>query len=1200
MPSPMSPDGDDTNDLLKDELTDGAIETLYEIVKRAQSEAQTTYAPQSSRTSSKGVHGPSSALFKAYEQVLADQGLLPSDDAILHRFLFRMQENRRQDEGLVERFERVLGDMGIQVEVDEDGEGVEVTTNLERTRDATRNGAVAALGRHSRRSSFDSFFDGTADKVAGADHGDLPVRTRRGSSGGAPNGLINRGSQRRVMSDTEAFSYQQPQLPTRNRVDGYAHRRVPSRQYQPRRKRTASISSRGSLQIHRNGRTGTSRAGDYDGDTSEQSDHTTSLDLSHVQVPGINAPIPDVSRHSSHQHQEYVPEPFQPSDTRLLDDAAIFEEQRLHRVTRECIQTWRNRTHQQLSIRNDMEKLATAFDRKILLKLSFEQLCDTSRIQRSGRETERFFARLEERADKARNIFLLTKAFTHWAKSAEDEVQRTSVARRHILRTRFFNGWREITAVNELKTQHFVLGKFLRQWRARTATVVEKNQFAVRLYEENLVHRIYREWFFKFCAIAAPAWRNDRTRQIAIRKMNEIAKVLRERQQWAVDRWQRGVLRKTFKQWKDKTTTIQALDPRASDFKRTTLLSFALSAIRKQAQLAPLLQKFQEKANSRTIRAAFQNWQHTSQLARQARVVDQMRVLRNAYTAWNDRLRINALEDRINDRIIVECLYKWTLASRVSLFQRVHDRQQKESTFVTWVTKTNQRRNTLETAERRFAQFKRNQLLRTCLRRLEAVTAEKRAEGFAVIAELNQRLKQRIFEKLKERHAHLQQLNNWAGDARFYVLSKSTLKTWGEATQLARRNRRRDTYSHIRRTNKTNLVRRLFANWRDKSNNVTFLNQQANDMLENRTLQSSGSSLHQWRDRAIILRQQDTQATNIHTFKFQSRYLHVWVERMDSIQVMESQAIALRQESTELAATSVLKKVGWRLWNIQRQEENARALYERNFEKHVRAMLRFWAEQTNERLANRPVSPTPTRRSRQSQRDDDDYSGRRDDKRPTEIEEENLDAAGDGTHHLETWTALDEDALGLNGDLDLSLNITPEHQHTLPIQPRPQPSRSILRPKTYPQPHSALRPPPQTIPEDSILDPAFAAGLDRDLADTSTFWSGTPRPPPPPTAGKPGYLKTPSKRSVARAKRPELPASPEKTERVLSPVRGAMSAPPARRGVSAGASVDGVTSFQTRLREGGFSASVAGPRGLFGRGRARGKGRVGFGDVSFV
>lgn len=1259
----MSSHGDDTNDLLKDELTDGGIlplsifcmvgltglviNTLYEIVQRAQSTSQSSngsrISAQPHHPSSQARHPSSpssSALFKAYEHVLATQGMQPSDDAILHRFLFRMQEDRRHNEGLFQRFKRVLDEMGIQIEEGGEGDGIEVTTDLNKARDATRNGAVAALGRHSRRGSFDSFFDGTADKVAGTDYGDLPLRPRSGSNVGAPSrhGNGNLRNNRRAVSDTEGHSHQPAQLPFRHHINGYAHWRPAPGQQQPRPKRSASVSSRGSLQIRRDGVTSTTRGGDYDADDSEHTDRTTSLDLSHVHVPGINAPIPAISHDSSYGHQEFVPEPFRPSDTRLLDDAETFEEQRLHRVTRECIQIWRDRTQERQSIRNDMEGLATARDRRILLKLSFEQLRDTMRMRRSDRETQRFFGRLEERADRARNLFLMTKAFTHWTKSAEDEVQRTSVARRHILRTRFFNGWRDITAVNELKIQHFVLAKFLRQWRARTATFRDNTEYAVALYEENLVHRVFQDWFFKFCAIAAPAWRNDRTRKITLHKMNEIAKVLRERQEWAVDRYERGVLRKAFQQWRQRTADISALEPQADVFNRAAVMSLALRTLQKQAQLAPLLRQFQERSHGQITRTSFQTWRHTAQLSRQARNVDRMRILRNAYTAWNDRLRIKALEDRINDRIIVESLYKWTLASRVSLFQRVQDQQLKQSTFLTWVTKTNQRNNTLDAAERRFAQFKRAQLLRTCLRRMEAITTERRREEFAVVAEYQQKLKQRMFERMTERLEHFQQLNKWSGAARFYVLSKSTLKTWSGATQHARRNRRRDTYAQVRRTVKTNLVQRLFANWREKANHIAHLNQQANDLLENRTMQSGGLLLHQWHDRTLNIRQQDAQATNIHAFKLETRFFHVWSDRIDALQRLDTQALALRQESTELAATSALKKLGWRLWNIQRQEENARALYERNFEKHVRAMIRFWAQQMNERRAERPVSPTPTSRSRLSRRDDedhDDVDGPGDDEEKR-FERQNPIPADGEMKDVKTWTPFDANALGLNvnDDLDLELSMTPEHrpsqsQSTFrppPSSTRPPPSRSILRhtparPSTFPQLQLALRPPPPTIQEDSVLDPAFAftQDFDRDLDvdKEESFWSGTPGVPPPSTtrlpfaASKAGYLKTPSKRSVVRAKRFELPPSPEKIDRADR--LGAMSAPPAQRvGNLSGqgtAGVRGVTSFQRRLREsgfsgadgrdgqggGGFSKSVA----TFSSGRARGRGqRVGFGDVS--
>jgi protein SFI1 len=988
------------------------------------------------------------------------------------------------------------------------------------------------------------------------------------------------------------------------------------------------------LQIRRSGPTETHRTGTHDADESDFTDHTASLDLSSIQIPGVNAPIPNDPYDSPHQrrlqqsrqtqHQQYVPEPFQLSDTRLMDDAETFEEQRLHRVTRECIRIWRNRAQERMNLRDDMERVAIAFDRRILLRASLLQLRDTALVRRSGRETNRFFDRLETRADKARSLFLLTKAFTHWAKCAEDEVQRTSVARRHMLRTRFFNGWRDITAVNELKIQHFALAKFLSIWRARTAEVRDSNQFAVSYYEEKIVRKSWNALNNEYLNRGAANWHDTRTARTTLQKWREITEIIRERDIWATDRRDGTLLRKTFQTWQQKTSAVKTLQSQADQFRHTSLLRTTLQTLQKQAQLEPLLRQFQRRVNGRLIRASFQDWRKDAQLSRQARDVDRKRVLRNAYTAWNDRLRITALEDRINDRIIVECLYKWTLASRVSLFQRVHNRQLKQSTFLSWVTKTNQRANTLDAAEARFAQFKRAQLLRTCLRKMEAITTERRAEQFAILAQYQQKLKQRIFDKLKERHAHFQELNQWSTDARFYVLSKHTLKTWSQATQHARRNRRRDTYSHVRRMVKTNLVRRVFEHWRDKANHIAVLTQRANDISENRTLQSSGAILHQWHDRTLMLRQQDAQAASLHAFKISTRYFAIWSQRMDLIHTLERQAVALRQESTEIAATGALKKMGWRLWNFQRQEENARALFERNFEKHVRAMVRFWAERATERFGQRPASPTPASRSRGRRQDEgDDYNGDGNDGGFDDHNDDNNDVgqgglqrSGDETQRLESWTAFDENALGLNNDLDLSLSLTPEQppRHPIltpnPYAPAPSPASTRLpgsilrRPNTYPQPQSAIRPPPATIIEDDESDLDFGEGAQ------STFWSGTPMPPP---SSKPGYLKTPSKRSIVRAKRPELPASPEK-QRVLSPVRrplgsflerergsrlGTMSAPPVQSSRDSRLGVGGVTSFERRLREGGFGGSVAVGGSAMKRARGRGgRTRVGFGEVS--
>ncbi|KAF3038302.1 hypothetical protein E8E12_004935 [Didymella heteroderae] len=1185
-------------------LMRASIELLYTIIHRASSSPD-----RSSR-----------ALFNAYEEVLEEHGLLPSDDAVLHRFLFRMQQDRRHDESLVERFHRVLAEFEIVIEAEEESEGdIDFATGSiaygGNTANA-RNAARAALGhtdRLTRRGSFESFFDGTADKVAGSEVRDVTRSKRRSSLSHAPNGTLPK---RRSTSDTEALGSQQAQLPIRTRVNGVARRRVSSGQNYGRQ-RNASISSRGSLRIRRDAYKTAPQRRDYEEAASEYTDRTTDLDLSRVQVPGVNAPIPDDqfeqrdTHESTRYYQQFVPEPYQPSDTRLMDEAETFEHQRLHRVTRGCIQAWRNRTRDLVERRYEQELLAEAFDRRILLKVTLDQLRDTARVRRSNHETDRFFGRLETRADKARNLFLLTKAFTHWARSAEDEVQRTSVARRHILRTRFFNGWREITAVNELKIQHFVLAKFLQQWRAKTAIVRENAQFAVTLYEENLVQKIFTNWFFQFCAIAGSAWHNDRLKRTTLKNWIVLAGVSTQKNESAIKRSENIVLARMLASWKQKTAAVQSLDTQADEFRRTTLIASGLYKLQRYAQFKPLLQQLQTRIDGRRVRTAFQTWRHTAQLSQRARQVDKLRTMRNAYTAWNDRLRMQALQQRINDRILVECLYKWTLASRVSLFQRVQNRQIKESTFLTWVTKTNQRANTLEAAERRFANFKRTQLLRTCLKKMEMDAAEKMREECAVTADYDLKLKQRIFEKLRERLEHFQQLKQWSADARFYVLGTRTLKKWNNATQQTRRNRRRDTYAQVRRTVKTNLVRKVFDSWRTRANTIAEQNKQATFMLEDRTLHTAGTLLHDWHERTLTIQQLDTQASNVYTFKLGTKHLHTWTQRLEVLRSMDSQAAALRQESTEIAAAGALKKLGWRLWNVQRQEKTAQALFERNFEKHVRAMIRFWHDQTAERLANRPVSPTPTRSSRGGRRSPDEDHSRFNGQEGEDDDDYqmSLDNAGDETRRLEAWTAFDASALGLNDNLDLSLSITPERQRTTtyPLPPptsSPKPPSSVRpptsRPRTFPQLASTIR--PQPAPEPASPDLEFAED------ERSTFWAGTPAYPPPTTSKLKGagYLKTPSKRAVVRAKRPELPSSPEKRVARL----GAMSAPPVQMskdfggfgGNGGSAAASGVTSFQRRLREGGFGASVgpsAVPNSAMKGSRGRvARGRVGFGDVS--
>ncbi|KAH7136103.1 Sfi1 spindle body protein-domain-containing protein [Dendryphion nanum] len=1183
----MSANNDDE---AQEQLEDFDIRVLFDIVKLARTLPGTPYK----------------ALTDAHKLYLSKKHIFDHGSRWF-LFLTRMHDMKAKQEGqdLMQWLQDVLSDQGITIIDDDDEHSVESTaSNLDFEYHNGGLDATRSIGRQpSRRASFESFFDGVADKVAGTDGGtDLALRSRRPSGIASDTG----NAPKRSRSGSEARDSGLRLTPAHGRINGAGEHGNPDdiltrplpRPRHSGLRRSGSMNSRASLRTIRNEAAGVNHVQDFGDNSGDDNESTDSFDRSNVRIPGVNAPIPGMkSDYAQYNTSDPV---YVPSDTQMQRDAASYNANRNHQrqttLTRNILQNWQEQTRLRLDNHDRMRAAAVAFDRHVWIRAAWDSWRIALQNKRTEVETDRFFGRLQNRADKARNLFLLTKAFTHWAKSAEDEVQRTSVARRHIIRTKYFNAWRDITAVNELKIQHFVLSRFLHKWRANIAARQEQENLALNLHEHNLVQKTFWKWVYSLGSRQAPIVHETRLCLNMFERWREITAILRERNAWVSEVRGRNCTRKALIAVSQKAATMKSMEKQAIEFRQLALMTSAFSTLRTQSQLVPRANQIKQRVDTRLVRAVFSIWRNNALLSRQARAVDRQRLLRNAFTAWNDGLRVKALRSQIDDRVLVESMYKWALASRVALIQRVRNHNAKRLIFLLWSSKVQDQESRLAQAERNFADYKRTQLLRNGLQKLEIATVFRKDQEEQALFVYKPRTKHAVLSQLIAKHEHCRQLDEWANRAHYYYTAKHAIQKWRKATEYARRNKRREVYTQFRRKIKMNLARRLVHNWKDKADKFNLAERQANEVVENRLLRSSTIALMRWRDRTSTLARLEARTMQSYNGKIASFQLYAWLQKTQTLRNMDDQAVALRQESTEIIATSCLKRLAWRLWTVQRQEEMAMKLHERTFEKHVRAMVRFWVEQSAERQALRPVSPTPSSRrgGRRHGGGIEDGRGRNTDgndrsqlyDRPEEVEER--DEAGDETRRLEAWTAFDENALGLS-NLDLSLTISPSRQaaesHLLPPQPlvRPfDPSKSLSslpsylprRPATHPQPTSALPPPPTTIPEMPDLEDS----------ESAEFWTSTPMPP----VSKPGYLKTPSKRSVARAKRSDIigPVSPEK--RNILPVvlekerLGIASAPPVPGYRRPGVGTSGVTSFEKRLRDGGVR---------------KGKGRVGFGGL---
>lgn len=85
------------------------------------------------------------------------------------------------------------------------------------------------------------------------------------------------------------------------------------------------------------------------------------------------------------------------------------------------------------------------------------------------------YAATLQRAARAREIYLASRAFNHWAEKTATRLEKEAVARRHMIRYRCFFGWSQAPTSNLPAVDHL-----------RTITAVQKLQRAVACQEEQL------------------------------------------------------------------------------------------------------------------------------------------------------------------------------------------------------------------------------------------------------------------------------------------------------------------------------------------------------------------------------------------------------------------------------------------------------------------------------------------------------------------------------------------------------------------------------------------------------------------------------------------------------------------------------------------------------------------------------------------
>jgi protein SFI1 len=771
---------------------------------------------------------------------------------------------------------------------------------------------------------------------------------------------------------------------------------------------------------------------------------------------------------------------------------------------------WNLKAGQNNAVHEQLLDLAENFDRAKLMKsawTSWREKLDGIRLEREWQAKEGVYTAMEQTAVREREMNLKWVALSHWKMTAEDERQRTSVARRHIMRKRYFQTWTNITALNDLKIRRFVLRRFFAKWQLRLEQVQAQHEQAALRRETELIHQVYMKWFYAFADQVAPNMHNNR-----LMRQSWDAWIGRTHRAWGQEQQAEEHFVLTtegghFLPWRAKARELLDMNRAAQDFRRTKLLEPILETWRRGAILRPKATQITHRASSRLQSEVFRYWQTRTLQSRQAFQTNQQRILRNAFTTWNDRLRMNFLQGQTELRLKSDAIYRWRIASRSNAAQRDYSRNLAGRTLRHWLSKAQNRHRSIEGAEATFEASQRRRTLQTGLRGIEAALdhqqqLEEEAQNFR-----QSRLLYGALARWRQKNAEVDILHRKANAAEFFILSTKTLKRWSHSTKEHQKYRKREAYSQVRRLCKMNLAREMLRRMQIQLAHVRNMDHHSLEFQEDHVVSSTVSTFRTWKNRAAMRLEQERHAESHYNRKLSAAVMQKLIQRNNHLQDMAAQARELSAGSAGVEAMNCFRKLDRRLFQLKGQEQWATALQDKHREKHVKNMLRYWLEQAS-----------AARRQ---------HGGRL-------AEEDVFRTSIANAPAIDDLTVFDHTAWNLD-PLDLNLD---------------------------------------------GFGNAAPGDVDATFFDNEGIITSTPMP---------GYLRTPSKRSTARAKARErlaasnAPIFASRTLRFADQVVPA-TAPPRQQTISAPSALPspagpGITPFERKLREQGYtSPSVHGRR----------------------
>ena len=893
------------------------------------------------------------AIFAAYNEVHQRNGLDPDNDQTILRFLLKLGDKKRQKQSLYESFELLLQEFGIQLEINGDQASIQDITRSvdedERDDDSQHRSEAGfeTTKAPSRRNSFDS--PGIGRGKTRKEQDPLPPRPSTRASFRPTEKLLDDNASRTIAKYAKVIE-------TR---DKFKHKRG-----------SEGHSSYESLIYPVDDDEGVRRtsqplplATDEVTVTPERR-HAHPFKQAHKRLAHAietNTALQD--QVCAVAHNELL---YRPSETQFLRDADTFQHFRIRALLLNFLQRWSGRARLKCREHKAAAFAAALHDRHVLLQQGFELWRSQLHISRQANEARRFYHALEDRASKARDLYLLTKAFTHWAESTAEQVVRTDAARQHILRLKYFSAWREITAVNELKVRRHTLMKCFRQWRERSSQCRQRVDWATVHHDEHLARWVHWKWFWTFCETRIPIWRDARAKRTYFVRWNKAVHTIQDRE-WHVQQEKIGRrVSAVLTPWLGKARNSLIQTQKAETFYHHNAQLTVLKCWIRRRQYVHREQHVVNMVDWRVAGTTFTLFVARFRSQRQATMICKLRIARNAWTIWNDNLRSQIMAHRINDRLVIEALYKWVIAERSSLLVRLQEERLQKATIIRLYERCSEVRARRDDILRQIVEKRNRRIATELIQSWRSKTLRCFQNRSIAHAFLGPRLTGQSIALLSNTYQQVQQLSTWATRYDFFVTGKRVLKTWRNEVDESRKRKRQQAYGQVRRRSKMALASGLFSQWKEKTNYLRQMNEETKTHNQERLLRRATDMFDYWRAKTESMLSLAYQSEDYWMEQTTIKHLRLWHGHHSKVKEEEGKAATFYDLHLANIASSWLHGLRLKIIDNRANEAKASAVIKYYERRRVGARFRQWQSRTMEKLRPPVLSVPPSSRARRS------------------------------------------------------------------------------------------------------------------------------------------------------------------------------------------------------------------------------------------